>query len=271
MERAGNGSAKIDGCPRQNPAYRPDCTQNRRVPTHSVGTRRFFCCSGLGAVRNGYHPGEAETQRGGKMKGTHRLRRLLCLALAVGMICTLTLAVGLAAKQRRLAGKLIRLHVVASSDAPDDQARKLLVRDAVLPVAAALTDGCADADAARRRLAAGLPELETAARSALRSAGSDEPVRVSLGSELFPRRDYPTFSLPAGPYTALRVTVGAGSGHNWWCVAFPALCLPATTEGLADAAKTAGLTGEEVDLITGDSAPVRLKFRALEWLAELFG
>ncbi len=42
MERAGNGSAKIDGCPRQNPAYRPDCTQNRRAPTHSVGTRRFF-------------------------------------------------------------------------------------------------------------------------------------------------------------------------------------------------------------------------------------
>ncbi len=41
MERAGNGSAKIDGCPRQNPAYRPDCTQNRRAPTHSVGTRRF--------------------------------------------------------------------------------------------------------------------------------------------------------------------------------------------------------------------------------------
>jgi stage II sporulation protein R len=67
------------------------------------------------------------------------------------------------------------------------------------------------------------------------------------------------------------VTVGAGSGHNWWCVAFPALCLPATTEGLADAAKTAGLTGDEVDLITGDSAPVRLRFRALDWLAELFG
>ena len=42
MERAGNGSAKIDGCPRQNPAYRPDCTQNRRAPTHSVGARRFF-------------------------------------------------------------------------------------------------------------------------------------------------------------------------------------------------------------------------------------
>ena len=142
----------------------------RRAPTHSVGTRRLFCCSGLSAARNGYHPGEAETQRGGKMKGTHRLRRLLCLALAVGMICTLTLAVGLAAKQRRLAGKLIRLHVVASSDAPDDQARKLLVRDAVLPVAAALTDGCADADAARRRLAAGLPDLFPARRSLHRPA-----------------------------------------------------------------------------------------------------
>jgi stage II sporulation protein R len=30
---------------------------------------------------------------------------------------------------------------------------------------------------------------------------------------------------PEGDYQALRVTLGKGDGHNWWCVMFPPLCL----------------------------------------------
>ena len=26
------------------------------------------------------------------------------------------------------------------------------------------------------------------------------------------------------------VTLGSGEGHNWWCVMFPPLCLPAVTD-----------------------------------------
>ena len=33
--------------------------------------------------------------------------------------------------------------------------------------------------------------------------------------------------MPAGYYDAVRVTIGAGRGHNWWCVLFPPLCVPA--------------------------------------------
>ncbi len=35
--------------------------------------------------------------------------------------------------------------------------------------------------------------------------------------------------MPAGYYQALRITIGAGEGQNWWCVMYPPLCIPAAT------------------------------------------
>jgi len=175
-------------------------------------------------------------------------------------------------QQKTLSSRLIRLHVVAASDDPADQARKLAVRDALLPEIAALTEDCADADAAAAALEEGLPALRETAFAAL---GTGEPVDATLTDERFPRRDYDTFSLPAGRYRALRVTLGAGAGHNWWCVAFPALCLPAGTaemeEGFAETANEAGLSAEEIELVSSDSEHVQFKFRLLDWLAALFG
>ena len=41
----------------------------------------------------------------------------------------------------------------------------------------------------------------------------------------FPDRIYGAVKVPAGEYRALRVTIGAGEGHNWWCVLYPSLCV----------------------------------------------
>ena len=43
----------------------------------------------------------------------------------------------------------------------------------------------------------------------------------------FDTREYETVTLPAGCYDALRITIGEAEGHNWWCVMFPPMCLPA--------------------------------------------
>lgn len=175
-------------------------------------------------------------------------------------------------QQKTLSSRLIRLHVVAASDDPADQARKLAVRDALLPEIAALTEGCASADAAAAALEESLPALRETAFAAL---GTGEPVDATLAEERFPRRDYDTFSLPAGRYRALRVTLGVGAGHNWWCVAFPALCLSAGTEdetrSFEQTAQDAGLSPEEIELVSSDSERVQFRFRLLDWLAELFG
>ena len=29
---------------------------------------------------------------------------------------------------------------------------------------------------------------------------------------------------PCGTYDAVRITIGSGKGHNWWCVLYPSLC-----------------------------------------------
>lgn len=111
----------------------------------------------------------------------------------------------------------MRLHVIAVSDDDTEQAVKLQVRDAVLAYLEPQLVGVTDVDTARLRIA---DELDGIARAAQTAAG-ERPVRVSLGAEHYPTRDYGTFALPAGVYTSLRVTLGAGAGHNWWCVIFP--------------------------------------------------
>ena len=99
--------------------------------------------------------------------------------------------------------------------------------------------------------------------------GSGDTARVSFRRELFPTRDYDTFSLPSGVYQSLRVTIGEGAGHNWWCVIFPSLCVPATADGFADAAAAGGFTDAEISLMTRANGAYVVKFRSLELLQAL--
>ena len=186
----------------------------------------------------------------------------VCMLLAVAVLaCGFVLG----KEQQALADKLIRLHVVANSDSAYDQQVKLQVRDAVLSEADRLLEG---ADDPRSALEAGLPQIENAANRCLERLGSPYRAAASMAEELFPTREYETFSLPAGRYTALRVTIGSGEGHNWWCVVFPSLCMPASGS-LEEAAEAAGLTEGEIRLITEDSAGYELKFKSMEWLQAL--
>lgn len=193
-------------------------------------------------------------------------KRTISLVLSVLCVLTVTGCAVLQSQQQRMAEKLIRLHVVANSDAAEDQRVKLVVRDAVLAEAGALL---ADASDARAAIAGGLPQLEAAANAALRAEGSADTARVSFRRELFPTRVYSTFSLPAGVYPSLRVTLGEGNGHNWWCVIFPSLCTPATADGFAAAAAAGGFTQAEIALMTQADESYSVKFRSLELLQAL--
>ena len=193
-------------------------------------------------------------------------RKYVLLSLTALLLSAAAFSVRVSLEQRGLAERLIRLHVVAAPDAPADQARKLRVRDALLPQIAALTRDCADAEAAESSLRAALPGL---ARLAAETLGTGEPAAASLERERFPRREYDSFSLPAGSYRALRVVLGAGEGHNWWCVAFPALCLPAEDD-FDEAARSAGFFPDEIELMHADTPAVQIKFRVLDWLAAVF-
>lgn len=167
-----------------------------------------------------------------------------------------------------LSGKLIRLHVLAASDSEEDQQRKLRVRDTVLNLVAPALENCETQAEAVSVLTPLLPEIETAAEETLRSLGSGDKVTALLSEEGYPTRDYDTFALPSGTYQSLRVMIGPGEGHNWWCVVFPPLCLSAAekdADGENDA--WAAFSPSEQRLISGSGRVIR--FKALEWWGRL--
>lgn len=199
------------------------------------------------------------------MDGVFYMKKWLHRGLMIASVLVL-LNGFIVARQQRLAEKMVRLHVVAASDQEIDQEIKLLVRDVVLQETNKLLEGETDA---KEVLGNGLDQIEAAANECLRTLRCRETAKVTLQKELFPTREYETFTLPAGTYTALRVTIGSGQGHNWWCVVFPSLCLSATAEDFQESATAAGMTKAEVSWITGEEPGCRLSFKSLELLGQL--
>lgn len=120
---------------------------------------------------------------------------------------------------------VVRLHIVANSDSAFDQAAKLKVRDAVLKAERSSMEALTCAADAKTLILNDAEKITEAAREALDSLGVEDAVRLSVGDYAFPTRTYQDKTYPAGIYTALRVTIGEGAGHNWWCVMFPPLCI----------------------------------------------
>lgn len=194
--------------------------------------------------------------------------KLIEIALLIGLAVFLASG-GLALRaQSQLAERVVRLHVLANSDGQEDQALKLLVRDRVLARATELLTQARDRTEAEALLRAELPELEALAVRELRANGCAYPVTAELADTQFPTREYDGFTLPAGEYLALRVVIGEGAGRNWWCVVFPPLCTAASADVPA-AALAAGLTEDQVGLITEEDRGYVLKFKAVEWWEEL--
>ncbi len=144
-------------------------------------------------------------------------------AALCALCLTLLLACRVQGERAALASDVLRLHVIAASDAPEEQAQKLLVRDAVLDSLAPLLTDVRDRAEAEERLFTALPAIAEAAASA---AGGRE-VTVTLGPTDYPTRSAEGVTLPAGRYESLRVRLGAGEGHNWWGLVFPQFSLPA--------------------------------------------
>ena len=112
------------------------------------------------------------------------------LALLLAVCVTLLTGTWAQARSQLLAARLVRLHVIAVSDDDAEQAVKLQVRDAVLAYLGPQLQGVTDIDAAQQLIAG---DLDGIARAAQAAAG-ERPVRVTLGPEHYPTRDYGTFA-----------------------------------------------------------------------------
>lgn len=192
------------------------------------------------------------------------VKRMLFLALVAALVYMGSVI----ADKNKLSEEILRLHVVANSDSEADQAVKLKVRDAVLSAveeSLVAVEFKADAqDSIENRL----PELEQIANDVLDGEGISDRAKVTLTKEEFPKRVYDTFTLPAGVYDSLRITIGEGEGQNWWCVVFPSLCIPAASEQVEDVAAGAGFSDSLSGAITGEET-YQIRFFLLDCLGRI--
>ena len=196
------------------------------------------------------------------------MKKLLVLFLLVGLFAW---GSGIVRDRETLRSDLIRLHVVGESNSEEDQSVKLQVRDAILSYLESAMGQMPDMETAKKYLQNNLENLEEISNKALEAAGSTAKAVVTLAQEAFPSRHYDTFSLPAGVYESLRITIGEGEGKNWWCVVFPRLCIGATTAQMQDTAVGSGFSEDLSDTLAG-KPETKVRFFVLDclgWLENL--
>lgn len=195
----------------------------------------------------------------------------IALALIFSVLLSLT---GFTGQCTNISNKVFRLHVLANSDSIQDQQLKLKVRDKILEYSEGLFDKANTKKDAKIAAVNHIKDFEKVALDEIHNQGYDYPVKVEVTKMYFNTRHYNEVTMPAGKYDALRVLIGSGEGKNWWCVMFPAMCLPAAEERteLKDV-----LDDSEMDIVeNGEGYEIKFKFVEIlesvyEYLEDKFG
>lgn len=128
--------------------------------------------------------------------------------------------------------KIIRLHVVANSDSPEDQTLKLQIRDVIIKELEPKLKNLKNQDEVKALIISSIEQLKTTAEMEMKRLGKNFPIDIELGTFEFPTKVYGYLSFPAGSYQALNVKIGEAKGKNWWCVMFPPLCFVDIAQGV---------------------------------------
>lgn len=163
--------------------------------------------------------------------------------------------VGAVKTSEQISNKVFRLHILANSDSTDDQNIKLMLKNYILENTQEIIGG-KTLDETIENAKNNTKEITDMCNEYLKSKGFDYKVKVNVVKEYFKTRVYDDFTLPAGKYNSLKIEIGEGKGHNWWCIVFPSVCLSACTESMGDY-----LTDDEMSLVSNTYSP---KFKIVE-------
>ncbi len=191
------------------------------------------------------------------------MKKKVTAALLAGICIGISFVATIKKTEQVLSNNIIRLHVRANSDSPEDQQLKLKVRDRILKESNVLLEEAKDQREVYNILGMNLDYLTDCARNEIEKRGYSYSVEVTLGKSEFPTKAYGDICLPAGTYEALVINIGSGKGHNWWCVVFPPMCFAEGTvsEEGGELLKE-NLNDSTYDMISQDKP--KIKFKAYE-------
>lgn len=196
------------------------------------------------------------------MSFSKKIKISICVSMIVAIIFSIC---SFAKTSQEIRSDVLRLHVIANSDSSVDQNLKIRLRDFLLEEGKSIFDGSVNVENAVKKIEPQIPALEKSAKEFIQTSGFDYDVKISLSREYFTTRTYETVTLPAGRYLALRVVIGAGEGHNWWCVMFPPMCVPAADK--KDEIENI-FTEDEIKLV--ESSPkYEIRFKVVEICEEI--
>lgn len=196
------------------------------------------------------------------MSFSKKIKISICVSMIVAIIFSIC---SFAKTSEQIRSDVLRLHVIANSDSNVDQNLKIRMRDFLLEEGKSIFDGSVNVENAVKKIEPQIPALEKSAKEFIRASGFDYDVKISLSREYFTTRTYETVTLPAGKYLALRVVIGSGEGHNWWCVMFPPMCVPAADK--KDEIENI-FTEDEIKLV--ESSPkYEIRFKVVEICEEI--
>lgn len=158
-----------------------------------------------------------------------------------------------------ISDQVFRLHILANSDSAEDQQLKLKVRDEILKKGETVFASSNSLEETIELCKDNIALFQQTAEQCLKDNGSDYDVKVYVDKEYFNTREYDEITLPSGIYNALKIEIGQGKGHNWWCVMFPAICLSSVT----DDELNKYLSEDEQKLVNSDSK-YEVRFKIVE-------
>ena len=128
----------------------------------------------------------------------------------------------------------IRVRVIANSNSIEDQSMKMKVKAMIEKNISPLLIGVDNVEDARTIIRDNLDILENDIEVFFTNEDYDKDFIINFGDNYFPEKDYRGVHYDEGEYESLVVTIGEGSGDNWWCVLFPPLCLLEASESEVD-------------------------------------
>ena len=189
-----------------------------------------------------------------------KIRKNIELGVLFGLICAIVLSFSrFEVRCDELRQNILRLHIIANSDEPEDQTLKLAVRDEILKSSIDIFKNCSDVTAACNIAETQLDTISDIANSVIKQKGLDYTASVSVGDAYFGTREYDNFTLPAGSYKSLIVNLGEGKGKNWWCVVFPCVCVPTALD-----ASLSDSVSDEAAATAENAAEYEIKFKTVE-------
>ncbi len=118
----------------------------------------------------------------------------------------------------------IRFRIIANSNSVNDQRMKLIVKENLEKKLEEDLVNVKDIDSSRAIIKENMDSYKGLVSDTLKDNNYNNSFDINYGENYFPEKIYKGVKYESGYYESLVVSLGSGSGDNFWCVLFPPIC-----------------------------------------------